>query len=36
MKHLFTFILACVMGFGIHAQQVDRDMVVVEGGTGFW
>ncbi len=36
MKNLFTLILAVLLGIGLHAQQVDRDMVVVEGGTGFW
>lgn len=36
MKQLFTIFLICAMGIGIHAQQVSRDMVVIEGGTGFW
>ncbi len=36
MKNLFTFILAILLGVSLHAQQVDRDMVVVEGATGFW
>lgn len=36
MKLLSTLFLALLLGLGIHAQQVDRDMVVIEGGTGFW
>jgi hypothetical protein len=36
MKNLFTLILTVLLGISLHAQQVDRDMVVVEGGTGFW
>ena len=36
MKNLFTLILAVLLGVTLHAQQVSRDMVVVEGGTGFW
>lgn len=36
MRKLFTLLLGVLIGFTIQAQQVDRDMVVVEGGTGFW
>lgn len=36
MKHLFTILLGVIIGISIQAQQVDREMVVVEGGTGFW
>lgn len=36
MKNLFTLILALLLGVSLHAQQVDRDKVVIEGGTGFW
>jgi len=36
MKKLFTILLGLVLSIGIYAQQVDRDMVVIEGATGFW
>jgi hypothetical protein len=36
MKKLFTILLGLMLGFSLAAQQVTRDMVVVEGGTGFW
>lgn len=36
MKNLFILLLTVLLGIGLHAQQVQRDMVVVEGGTGFW
>jgi len=36
MKKNLIFILAILLGVSLHAQQVQRDMVVVEGGTGFW
>ena len=36
MKKLFTIILGLMLGISLIAQQVPRDMVVVEGGTGFW
>jgi len=36
MKKLSTILLGLMLGFSLAAQQVPRDMVVVEGGTGFW
>jgi len=36
MKKLFTILLGLMLGISLTAQQVPRDMVVVEGGTGFW
>jgi hypothetical protein len=36
MKNIFTLILAVMLGVSLHAQQVNRDMVVIEGATGFW
>jgi hypothetical protein len=36
MKKLFTILLGIILGISLNAQQVSRDMVVVEGGTGFW
>lgn len=36
MRNLLGLFILVLLGFGLHAQQVDRDMVVVEGGTGFW
>jgi hypothetical protein len=36
MKRFLTLLIGLILGFGIHAQQVDRDMVIFEGGTGFW
>jgi hypothetical protein len=36
MKKLFTILLGTMLFFSINAQQVDRDMVVLEGATGFW
>jgi len=36
MKNLFMLILTVLLGISLHAQQVERDMVVYEGGTGFW
>jgi PKD repeat protein len=36
MKKLFTLILGLMLGISLISQQVPRDMVVVEGGTGFW
>ncbi len=36
MKKLFTILFGMILGVSLIAQQVDRDMVVVEGGTGFW
>ena len=36
MKQLFTIMLTVLLGVFLHAQQVDRDVVVIEGGTGFW
>jgi hypothetical protein len=36
MKKLFTIVCGLLLGVSLIAQQVDRDMVVVEGGTGFW
>ena len=36
MKKLITLFFILFLGISLHAQQVDRDMVVVEGGTGFW
>jgi hypothetical protein len=36
MKKLFTIVFGLMIGVNLMAQQVDRDMVVVEGGTGFW
>jgi len=36
MKKLFTIVFGLMLGISLIAQQVPRDMVVVEGGTGFW
>jgi len=36
MKKLLTLVLGLMIGISLTAQQVPRDMVVVEGGTGFW
>jgi hypothetical protein len=36
MKNVFTLMLAFLLGLFLHAQQVDRDVVVIEGATGFW
>ena len=36
MKKLLTLVLGLMLGISLTAQQVPRDMVVVEGGTGFW
>jgi hypothetical protein len=36
MKNLFTVLVAILLGVALHAQQVDRDQVVIEGATGFW
>ena len=36
MRNLLGLFLLVLLGISLHAQQVDRDMVVVEGGTGFW
>jgi hypothetical protein len=36
MKSLFTILIGLMIGISVNAQQVSRDMVVVEGGTGFW
>jgi hypothetical protein len=36
MKKLFTIVFGLMLGVSLIAQQVNRDMVVVEGGTGFW
>ncbi len=36
MKKLITILFGMMLFIGIQAQQVDRDMVVLEGGTGFW
>ena len=36
MKKLTFIVFGIMLAMGIHAQQVDRDMVVVEGFTGFW
>lgn len=36
MKNLLTILLGLILGISLNAQQVSRDMVVVEGGTGFW
>jgi hypothetical protein len=36
MKKLLTIVLGLMLGISLTAQQVPRDMVVVEGGTGFW
>lgn len=36
MRKLFTVVLGLFIIFNLNAQQVSRDMVVVEGGTGFW
>ena len=36
MKKLIIFLLGIMLFAGIHAQQVDRDMVIMEGATGFW
>jgi hypothetical protein len=36
MKNLLGLFILILLGFSLSAQQVDRDMVVVEGGTGFW
>jgi hypothetical protein len=36
MKRLFTLLLTVLLGVTLHAQQVERDLVIVEGGTGFW
>lgn len=35
MKQLFTLMLTLLLGLFLHAQQVDRDVVVIEGATGF-
>ena len=36
MKKTFTILFALILGISLYAQQVDRDMVIVEIGTGFW
>ncbi len=36
MKQLITLMLTLLLGVFLHAQQVDRELVVIEGGTGFW
>ena len=33
LSFVFTLVVAMVFAYG---QQVDRDKVVVEGGTGLW
>jgi len=36
MKKQIIFLLVMILFAGIYAQQVDRDMVVMEGAIGFW
>ena len=36
MRNLFTLLLTVLLGFTLHAQQVERDLVIIEGATGFW
>jgi hypothetical protein len=36
MRKLFALLFGLLAFASINAQQVSRDMVVVEGGTGFW
>lgn len=36
MKKIILLSLSLLMFAFINAQQVSRDMVIVEGGTGFW
>lgn len=36
MGKLLTVLLGLLISVSVNAQQVSRDMVVVEGGTGFW
>jgi len=35
MRNLFMLFFAVLLGISLHAQQVQRDMVVVEVGTAF-
>lgn len=36
MKKLFILIFGLILSTGSFSQQVDRDMVIFEGATGFW
>jgi len=36
MKKTIILFLSLLLGVFTYAQQVSRDMVIVEGGTGFW
>jgi len=36
MRNLFTLLFTVLLGFTLQAQQVERDLVIVEGATGFW
>jgi hypothetical protein len=36
MKKTLTILFALILTTGLYAQQVDRDMVIFEGATGFW
>ncbi len=36
MKHFILTLLVILTGIYVHAQKADREMIIVEGATGFW